>query len=75
MDLPVIEKGIPITRSLTFYMDELKPIIDQMEVGDSILIPSNKRDHIFKRTAKLWPDWKFKSVRIDAAQSRVWRVE
>jgi len=67
-----IEKNIPFTRE-TKFRSLYSRTMDQMEVGDSILVSHSKRAGLFNLAS--YHGWEIKTRSVDAKHIRVWMVD
>jgi hypothetical protein len=69
--LPKIEKGIPVPREIGSY-GSAKALLDAMEVGDSVLLPSKHANSI--RTTAWQRGIKLCTRKVSATETRIWRM-
>jgi hypothetical protein len=67
-----IEKGIPIPKAKGRAKGQLRLAVEQMVVGDSIIVPKKNIEHM--RALRYRCGIQIKSRRIDDETYRVWRT-
>jgi hypothetical protein len=67
-----IEKNVPF-ETATKFRSLYSRTMDKMEVGDSILVPHNKRAGLFNLASM--HEWKIKTRTVDAKHIRVWMMD
>jgi hypothetical protein len=66
-----IEKNVPFEKE-TKFRSLYSRTMDQMDVGDSILVTHNKRAGLFNLAS--YHGWEIKTRSVDAKHIRVWMV-
>ena len=71
-----IEKGIPLpTEGRGRAKSELRLAIEKMEVGDSMIIPTDLRNRVPNIMHRLCFNYTARLVKDDKTKVRVWRVK
>lgn len=71
-ELPAIEHGVPFPAPAQ-GKSSVKPVLEKMKVGDSVVVPRNKRTSYM---SVAWRNgWQVTTRLINDTEIRVWRIK